>query len=327
MRKIIFVLLFSFIGNLFADPLPSWNEGNTKKSIIDFVQAVTNKSNPNYVTPENRIATIDNDGTLWVEQPLYTQFIFAIDRVKTLAPSHPDWKKQSPFSLILSGDKQLLSKLSFKDMEQILAVTHAGISVEQYHDLAAKWLATAKNPRFQHLFTEDVYQPMLEVMNYLRANQFIIYIVSGGGQDFIRAYAEPVYHVQPENVIGTLEKTKYVNQQNHPMIMKLPTVLLIDDKTGKAEAINYFIGRKPIIAFGNSDGDREMLEWTQSNKTSHLMLLVHHDDAVREYAYGPKSKVGTFSDSLMAEAIKNNWKIISMKKDWKVIFPFDLNKN
>lgn len=301
------------------DPLPSWNNGTIKNNIMQFVQAVSDKSNPDYVAPEDRIATIDNDGTLWVEQPIYTQVLFALDRIKTLAPQHPEWQQQEPFKSVLNRQ---FDKLNAKGLEEIMAVTQSGMSVAAFQTLAKQWLATAINPRFKHHYTELVYQPMLEVMNYLRQHNFKIYIVSGGGQDFMRAFAQPVYGVGPENVIGTTEKTQYVYNNNQPELIKQAAILFIDDKTGKPEGINLFIGKKPIIAFGNSTGDQQMLEWTQSNNRRHLMLLVHHDDKKREYDYGTNSKVGTFSAALMAEAIKNKWQVISMKNDWKVIFPF-----
>jgi len=301
------------------DPLPSWNDGLIKKNIIQFVETVTDKNNPDYVPPEDRIATIDNDGTLWVEQPIYTQVLFALERVQTLAPQHPEWQHQPPFQFVLNHE---LDKLDAESLEKIMAVTHSGMSVEAFKDLAKQWLAKAINPHFKRHYTELIYQPMLEVMQYLRQHHFRIYIVSGGGQDFMRAFAQSVYGVGPENVIGSTEKTDYVYKNNHPELIKRAQVLLIDNYAGKPENINLFIGKKPIIAFGNSTGDQQMLEWTQSNPRKHLMLLVHHDDKKREYAYGPNSKVGTFSDALMSEAIANQWQVISMKNDWKVIFPF-----
>ncbi|TAK76511.1 MAG: haloacid dehalogenase-like hydrolase [Gammaproteobacteria bacterium] len=284
-------------------PLPSWNEGPVKQSIIQFVEEVTNKNSSYYVPPEDRIATFDNDGTMWLEQPMYTEVIFALDRL-------PEWKNQ-------------YNKLTIQAIHHAMAVTHSGMSVEDFKTIEKKWLATTKNPRYQRYYTELIYQPMLEVMEYLRQNQFKVYIVSGGGQDFIRTYSEEIYHVPIENVIGTTEKTKYVYQSKQPQLIKVPEILFIDDNEGKPVGINLFIGKKPIIAFGNSDGDRQMLEWTQSGQGKRLMLLVHHDDAKREYAYDTKSKVGTFSASLIKEAAKNHWQVISMKNDWKVIFPFE----
>jgi phosphoserine phosphatase len=321
---LIFTLPAAAIAKTIAtDPLPSWNNGAIKQNIIQFVQTVTDPHNKFYVEPEKRIATIDNDGTLWVEQPIYTQAIFAIERIKILAPQHPEWKNQAPFQAILSGDKKAISQLSEQDLGHVLAVTHSGMTVETFQKIVSAWLATAKNPRYQRHYTELVYQPMLEVMNYLRKNNFKIYIVSGGGQEFMRAFAPAVYHVPLNAIIGTAGVTHYTDQNGQPVLIKMPKVLFIDDKTGKPEAINLFIGMKPIIAFGNSVGDQQMLEWTQSGNGARMMLLVHHDDAKREYAYGPDSKVGTFSQALMTEAKQRNWNVISMQKDWKVIFPFE----
>lgn len=303
------------------DPLPSWQASAIKQNILQFVNEVTDENNPAYVPPSERIATFDNDGTLWVEQPIYTQVLFAFDQMKTRALKHPVWKTQAPFKFVLN--KQY-DKLSQQDILKVMAATHTGVTVEAFDAVAKKWLATAVNPHFKQPYAALVYQPMLEVMAYLRAHQFKIYIVSGGGQDFMRAYAEGVYGVPPENVIGSALKTHYVYQDKKPQLMKMPVLLLNDNYAGKAENINLFIGKKPLIAFGNSTGDQQMLEWTQSNPKKHLMLLVHHDDAVREYAYDTKSTVGTFSVALMQEAQANHWQVISMKNDWKVIFPFEM---
>ena len=328
MRKLIIFSLFLFAFTAHAknlsDPLPSWNDDSAiKKNIIQFVKDVTNKNNSHYVSPENRIATFDNDGTLWVEQPIYTQFIFASDRIKKLASQHPEWKNQLPYKAILENDYKTQMKFTVQDFAHILAVTHSGMSVGEFQKIAKNWIKTAENPHFKQHYNKLIYQPMLEVMNYLRENKFKVYIVTGGGQDFVRAFSEATYAVPSEQVIGTAGKTKYIYQNKKPVLIKTPEVLIVDDKTGKPEAIDLFIGKKPIIAFGNSDGDRQMLEWTQSNEGKHLMLLVHHDDAKREYAYDIQSKVGTFSSSLMNEAKQNHWDIISMQHDWKVIFPFD----
>ncbi len=318
---VTFCTLILYCATASADPLPSWNDGAIKKNIIQFVQAVSDKSNPDYVPPADRIATIDNDGTLWVEQPLYTQFIFSITRFKELAATHPQWKQDPKMSALLKKNPQDYSK---EDMLQIFAIANSNITVDDFMRVAKQWLETAENPRFKHRYTDLVYQPMLEVLQYLRANGFTIYIVSGGGQEFIRVFSQQTYDVPVERVIGTAGVVQYAYNNGKPALMKLPKLLFLNDKSGKPEAINLIIGKKPIIAFGNSDGDREMLEWTQSNKGKHLMLLVHHDDAEREYAYDTQSKVGTFSTSLFTEADKNHWQVISMKKDWKVIFPFNL---
>ncbi len=304
-----------------VDPLPSWNEGARKKAILEFVRDTTTKGNANFVAPEERIATFDQDGTLWVEQPNYTQLEFAKDQVKTLAPQHPEWKTTQPYATLLSGDLAAQQKLTADDFTKIVATTHSGMTIEQFSDTVKKWIATAKHPRFNRPYTELVYLPMLEVMHYLRDNGYQTYIVSGGGQQFIRAFAEQVYGIPPQQVIGSTGRTKYeYAADGKSELIKEPKVLLIDDKEGKPEDINLFIGRRPYAAFGNSTGDREMLEWTQSGSGKRLMMLVHHDDDVREYAYGTNSNIGPFSDALMAEARKRDWRVISMKNDWKKIF-------
>ncbi len=311
-----------------TDPLPSWNDGSAKQAIIQFVKDTTDKSGPKYVPPEDRIATFDNDGTLWVEHPLYTQAIFALDRVKALAPEHPEWKTTEPFKSVLADDKAAMAKFSEQDWAHIIAATHAGMTTEAFLEIAKQWLTTAKHPRFQRPYTELVYQPMLEVMNYLRTNGFKTYIVTGGGQEFVRVYAQKVYGVPPEQVVGSSVATKYEYRNGKPVLMRLPKVFFIDDHAGKAIGINVFIGKRPYAAFGNSDGDREMLEWTTAGDRARLGVLVLHDDEEREYAYGPAAglpdtKVGTFTLGLYDEAKKKDWIVISMKKDWKVIFPFE----
>lgn len=323
--RIVYLLLCFFIFSTstyahITDPLPSWNNGLIKKNLTHFVETVTDSRNKAYVPPSERIATIDNDGTLWLEQPVYTQVVFMLNRYVELAKTHPAWQQSPLFKKITHHQIQSLSK---QELENVFATTSTDLPVEDYQRIVKIWLAVAKNPRFKHRYTELVYQPMLEVLHYLRAHQFTIYIVSGGGQDFIRAFSQPVYEVTPEHVLGTATKSEYTQQQGKPALIKKPQILFICDKAGKVAAINLLIGKKPIIAFGNSDGDREMLEWTQSNQSPSLMLLVHHDDAIREYAYDTESKVGTFSQSLMAEANQRHWQIISMKKDWKIIFPFE----
>jgi phosphoserine phosphatase len=318
----IIILLFSAISLASPenDPLPSWNNGPVKQSIISFVQDVTNKSSKDYVSPENRIATIDNDGTLWVEQPLYTQFLFVIDRIKKLSVKHPEWQYQEPFKSVLENNYKNLSE---HDLMQLIALSSSGMSVQSYNNLVQQWLDTTINPHFKHHYIELVYKPMLEVINYLQRNNFNVYICTGGGQDFVRAFAQNIYHVAPENIIGSAAQTEYTYQNGAPILIKEPKILFINDKEGKPEDINLFIGKKPIIAFGNSDGDQQMLEWTGSSPGKKLMLLVHHDDPVREYAYDTQSHIGTFSTSLFNEAEKNHWLIISMKNDWKVIFPYE----
>jgi phosphoglycolate phosphatase-like HAD superfamily hydrolase len=305
------------------DPLPSWSDGGAKQSIVDFVGKVTKSGSPDFLPQEERIATFDNDGTLWCEQPLYFQLLFALDRVKALAPQHPEWKTKEPFASLLKGDLKAALAGGERTMLEIIIVTHAGMTTAEFEQIVKDWIATAKHPKFTRPYTECVYQPMIELLAYLRANGFKTFIVSGGGIEFMRPWTEKVYGIPPEQVVGSSIKTKYEWRNGKPVLMRLPEMNFIDDKTGKPVGINSHIGRRPIAAFGNSDGDQQMLEWTQAGSGARLMMLVHHDDAVREFAYGAESKIGTFSDALMAEASKNAWTVISMKDDWKVIFPFE----
>jgi len=307
------------------DSLRSWNDGPAKKAITEFVAKVTGEGSPDFVPPEERIATFDNDGTLWCEQPMYFQLLFAFDRVKALAPQHPEWKTKEPFASLLKGDVKGALAGGGKAIFQIVAATHTGMSTEEFEKIVKDWIATAKHPKFKRPLTECVYQPMVELLAYLRANGFKTFIVSGGGIEFMRPWTEKVYGVPPEQVVGSSVKTKYELRDSKPVLMRLPEMNFIDDKTGKPVGINSHIGRRPIAAFGNSDGDQQMLEWTQAGSGARLMMLVHHDDAVREFAYGAESKIGTFSDALMAEAKKNSWTVISMKDDWKTIFAFEKN--
>jgi haloacid dehalogenase-like hydrolase len=301
------------------DPLPSWNDGASKQSIVNFVGKVTKEGSPDFVPTAERIATFDNDGTLWCEQPMYFQLFFALDRVKTLAPQHPEWKTKEPFASLLKG---ALAGGEHAILEIIVA-THAGMTTAEFEKIVADWIATAKHPKFKRPYTECIYQPMVELLAYLRANGFKTFIVSGGGIEFMRPWTEKVYGIPPEQVVGSSIKTKYEMRDGKPVLMRLPEMNFIDDKTGKPVGINSHIGRRPIAAFGNSDGDQQMLEWTQAGDGARLMMLVHHDDAVREFAYGAESKIGTFSDALMAEAKKDGWTVISMKDDWKQIFSFE----
>jgi hypothetical protein len=325
----LFVALFGILNaQAQSDPLPSWNDGPAKQSILAFVKDTTDKSSPKYVEPADRIATFDQDGTLWTEHPLYGQAMFALDRLSKLAPQHPEWKQKEPFKSVLAGDRAAMGKFTEADWMQIVAVTHAGMSTEAFQGLVKDWLATAKAPRFDRPYTDLVYQPMLEVMQYLRANGYRTYIVTGGGQEFVRAYSEKVYGVPPEQVVGSSIVTTYVNTDGKPVLMREPKPFFIDDGPGKAVGINLFIGKRPQAAFGNSGGDAQMLEWTQAGDGARLMMLVHHDDAKREYAYGPggglpDTHVGTFSDTLMSEANKNGWIVISMKDDWKKVFAWE----
>ena len=309
-----------------TDPLPSWNDGPTKQSILDFVAAVTKDGGPDYVAPAERIATFDNDGTLWIEQPIYTQFAFAIDRVKAMSNQHPEWKTQEPFASILKGDLKGLAASGEKGMVEIVAATHSGMTTTDFNKEVKEWLAIAKHPRFKVLYTDLVYQPMIELLDYLRANGFKTFIVSGGGVEFMRNFADKAYGIPPEQVIGSAGVTKFQMWDASPVLTKMPKVFFVDDGPGKPEGINHFIGRRPIFAFGNSDGDKEMLEWTAAGDGLRFMGLVYHTDAAREYAYGPAgglpdSKVGTFSQALMDEAKGKGWIIADMKNDWKTIFP------
>ena len=313
--------------NAQSSVLPSWNDGAAKQAIVSFVIKVTDKSGTNYVPPEDRIATFDQDGTLWVEHPLYAQAMFALARVHELAPQHPEWKQHEPFKAVLTNDRETMAKFSESDWEVILAATHAGMTTEAFQELVKQWLANAKDPRFHQLYTELVYQPMLEVIDYLRANGFKTYIVTGGGQEFVRVYSQHVYGIPPEQVVGSSIVTKFEYLDGKPVLMREPKVFFIDDQAGKPVGINLFIGKRPHAAFGNSTGDQQMLEWTQAGDGARLMMLVLHDDPEREYGYGPAiglpdTKVGTFSQALYDEARSKGWTVISMKKDWKRVFAF-----
>jgi len=307
-----------------ATPLASWNDGPTKRAILAFVRATTDRSSPQYVAADDRIAAFDNDGTLWVEHPLYTQAVFALDRVGALAAQHPEWKTSEPFKSVLARDEAAIAKFDEADWEKIVAATHSDMTVGQFNDIVATWLATATDRRFKRHYTELVYQPMLELLSYLRENGYKTYIVTGGGQDFVRAFAPRVYGVPTDQVVGTAGRTKLTYGPDGKVeLIKAPELLYVDDKAGKPEGIHLVIGRRPRAAFGNSDGDKQMLQWTQAGDGQRLMLLVHHDDPQREYAYGADTKVGTFSDTLMSVATKNGWLVVSMKNDWRRVFPFD----
>jgi phosphoserine phosphatase len=329
--RVSWALLVVLLGTTSAraqDPLQSWNDGPAKQAILTFVKDTTEKSSSKYVEPADRIATFDQDGTLWTEHPLYGQAMFALDRIGKMAPQHPEWKQKEPFKSVLARDNAAISKFTEGEWLEIVSVTHAGMSTEAFQALVKEWIATAKAPRFDRPFTDLIYLPMLEVMQYLRANGFRTYIVTGGGQEFVRVYGERVYGVPPEQVVGSSIVTTYDDKSGKPVLMREPKVFFIDDGPGKAIGINLFIGKRPYAAFGNSGGDAQMLEWTQAGDGARLMMLVLHDDAKREYAYGPAvnlpdTHVGTFSEALLTEATKNAWVVISMKNDWKRIFPFD----
>jgi phosphoglycolate phosphatase-like HAD superfamily hydrolase len=304
-----------------TDPLPSWNEGPAKQAILKLVKDTTTAGSPNFVDPAARIATFDQDGTTWVEQPLYSQLIFAFHQVGVMAAKDPKLKEVEPFKTVLSGDRAAIAKLPMSAVEKIAAVTHTGMTVEEFQAMVQAWIATAQDAHFKRLYTDLVYQPMIEVMQYLRANGYKTFIVTGGGQDFVRVYSERVYGIPPEQVVGSTADVTYGYDKNGKAILtKVPQGIRVDDKTGKPIGIHLMIGRRPVAAFGNSDGDQQMLEYTQAGDGARLMMLVHHDDAAREYAYGPESKIGTFSEALMTEANQKGWIVISMKNDWKRIF-------
>ncbi len=306
-----------------SDPLPSWNDGATKQSIINFVARVTTQGGTDFVPEAERIAVFDNDGTLWIEQPMYVQFAFVFDRVKVLAPQNPDWKTKQPFKAILDGDMKALAASGEKGLVEFIAATHSGMTVDEFTKIVSDWLATARDPRFKKPYTELVYQPMLEVLAYLRANGFKTFIVSGGGIEFMRPWTEKVYGIPPEQVVGSSIKTRFEMRDTQPRLFRLPEVNFIDDKTGKPVGINQHIGRRPIAAFGNSDGDLEMLQWTtMSGSGARLGLIVHHTDAEREYAYDRKSHVGKLDLALDGAAL-NKWALADMKKDWKRVFAFE----
>jgi phosphoglycolate phosphatase-like HAD superfamily hydrolase len=323
------LLLRSLHAHAQTDPLPSWNDGPAKQAILAFVRATTDQSSPKFAPPEARIATFDQDGTLWVEHPMYTQVIYCLERVKVLAEKKPELKNVEPFKTVLSGDREAIAKLSMPDLEKILAVTLSGMTVEQFSAEVKNWLATARHPRWNRPYTDLVYQPMLELLRYLRANGYKTYIVTGGGQDFVRVYSEHVYGIPPEQVVGTAGGTEYgYDESGRPMITKEPKLLLNDNNAGKPEGIHLVIGRRPYAAFGNSTGDRQMLEYTGAGDGLRLMMLVLHDDVKREYAYGPvqglpDTKVGAFTQALYDEAKNKGWTVISMKGDWKRIFTFE----
>ena len=312
-----------------TDPLPSWNDGPAKKAIVDFVQGTTTQGSPQFVPPESRVATFDQDGTLWVEHPVYSQVVYCLDRVPALVKAKPELANVEPFKTVMTGNREAIAKLPMKELEKILAATLTGMPVEQFIAEVKQWLAAAKDPRWKRPYTELTYQPMQEVLKYLRASGYRTYIVTGGGQDFVRVYAEQTYGVPPEQVVGTAAGTKYgYAKDGKPFLTKEPRLLLNDNDAGKPEGIHLMIGRRPHAAFGNSTGDRQMLEYTKAGDGARLAMLVLHDDAKREYAYGPAqglppTRVGAFTQALYDEAAKKGWIVVSMKNDWKKIFAFD----
>lgn len=305
-----------------SEPLPSWNDGEVKQSILDFVSRVTDPASPDFVVEAARIATFDNDGTLWAEQPLYFQLIFAIDRVKALAPEHPEWKTRQPFQAVLEGDLEALAAGGERGLLELVMATHAGMTTDEFERIVTDWLGAAKHPTSGRPFTEMVYQPMLELLQYLRVNGFKTYIVSAGGIEFMRPWTEEIYGIPPEQVVGSSIKTAFEMRDRGSALMRLPEIDFIDDKEGKPVAINSHIGRRPIAAFGNSDGDLQMLQYATGGDRPGFALLVHHDDAEREWAYDRDSKIGHL-DKALDEAATRGWTVVSMRDDWRTIFPFE----
>ena len=312
-----------------GDPLPSWNDGPAKAAIVQLVKATTDPASADFVAPEARVATFDQDGTTWVEHPIYTQVVYCLERVPALVRERPELKEVEPFKTVLSGDRAAIEKLPTDELLKILFATLSGMTVDQFQAEVSAWIATAKHPRWDRLYTELTYQPMLEVMRYLRANGYKTYIVTGGGQDFVRVYSQRVYGIPPEQVVGSAGGVTYgYDKDGRPILTKEPKLLLNDNNAGKPEGIHLEIGRRPVIAFGNSTGDRQMLEYTKAGDGARAALLVLHDDAEREYAYGPAlglpdTKVGAFTQDLYDEAKRDGWFVISMKRDWKKIFAFE----
>jgi phosphoglycolate phosphatase-like HAD superfamily hydrolase len=312
-----------------TDPLSSWNDGAAKSAIVEFVRATTTQGSPTFVPPAERIATFDQDGTLWVSHPMYAQVMYCLDRVPVVVKAKPELAKVEPFKTVLSGNREAIAKLPMEDLLKILAATLTGMTVDEFQAEVQKWIESAKDPRWKRLYTELTYLPMQELLGYLRASGYKTYIVTGGGQDFVRVYSERVYGIPPEQVVGSMAGTTYgYDKDGKPILTKEPKLLLNDDNAGKPEGIHLMIGRRPVAAFGNSTGDQQMLEYTKAGDGARLAMLVLHDDAEREYAYGPAqrlpdTKVGTFTQALYDEAQKQGWPVISMKNDWKRIFAFE----
>jgi phosphoserine phosphatase len=323
-RGLLAALLVTFAYGCTAaqaqDPLPSWNDGPTKSAIVEFVTAVTDENGNDYVEPAERIAVFDHDGTLWVEYPLYTQILFAFDRVKALAPQHPEWKTTQPFKALLEGDMETVGASGAKGVMEILVATHTGMTAEEFEQEASNWLATTKHPKFDRLYSESIYQPQLELLAYLRAQGFKTFIVSGGGIAFMRPITEKNYGIPPQQVVGSSVVTEFQVKDGQPVLVRQPKVDFVNDKAGKPVGIYQHIGRRPILAFGNADADMQMIEYTMAGEGRRLGLFVHHTDADREYAYDRESHVGTL-DKALDQAGANGWIIVSMKDDWKSVFP------
>ena len=325
----IFALLYSCTQQLDqknvqqGDPLPSWNEGPSKQAIINFVKETTYSGSESFIPAKERIVVFDNDGTLWSEQPMYFQFIFAIDRIKQMAPQHPEWNEIQPFIAVLENDMETVKKSGIEGLLTLTMATHSGISIEEFEKIVKEWINTARHPKTGKLYSEMVFQPMLEVLDYLRVNGFKTYIVSGGGIDFMRVLTEEVYGIPPEQVIGSYGKYKFEVKDGLTEIAKLPEIDFINDKEGKPIAIHRFIGRRPVAAFGNSDGDLAMLKWTEAGAGTGLMVYIHHTDSDREWAYDRESHIGRL-DKGLDEANEKGWIVVDMKSDWKYIYPYEL---
>jgi len=320
---VLICILASGWGGMQKDPLPSWNEGPSKQAIVNFVKHVTTPGSPDFVSTPERIATFDNDGCLWTEQPMYFQAFFIFDRIKALAPQYPEWKEKEPFASVLKGDVKAALAGGEHALIEMAMATHAGTTTEEFEKIVADWITTARHPKTGRLFAEMVFQPMLELLVYLRANGFKTFIVSGGGIEFMRPWSQRVYGIPPEQVIGSSIKTTFELRDGKPVLVRLPEVNFINDKGGKPVGINQHIGRRPIAAFGNSDGDLQMLQWTAAGSGSRFCLYVHHTDAEREFAYDRKSSIGRL-DKGFDEAKAKGWTVVDMKKEWKVIYPFEL---
>ncbi len=321
-NALLAVLLVAFVTGCAArqDPLPSWNDGSTKQAILEFVRAVTDKNGKDYVKSAERIAVFDNDGTLWVEYPMYTQALFAFDRVKKLAPQHPEWKTQQPFKGVLEDDMKAVGASGMKGLMEIVMATHSGMTAAEFEKTVTDWLATTKQRKFNRLYTELVYQPQLELLAYLRANGFKTFIVSGGGIQFMRPWTEKIYGIPPEQVVGSSVVTEFQIKDGKPVLVRMPKINFVNDKAVKPVGIYEHIGHRPILAFGNADADMQMIQYTKAGKGRRLGLFVHHTDADREYAYDRDSHVGKL-DKALDQADANDWIIVDMKKDWKQIFP------
>ncbi len=317
---LIGAVVFSSAALAQDDALSSWNDGAAKQAIVDFVSAVTEEGGADYVAPADRIATFDNDGTLWVEQPMYVQLAFAFDEVKRMAPDHPEWKDTEPFKSLLAGDMKAVAASGKKGLAQIIGVSHAGMSNAEFTETATNWIKTAKNPKTGRLNTDDIYEPMLELIDYLKANEFDVFIVSGGGIEFMRPWTEATYGIPPQNVVGSSVKMTYKVTDDGPVLMRDAEIAFVDDGPGKPVGIQSHIGKRPIASFGNSDGDYQMLEWATTGPGRTLGMIVHHDDATREFAYDRDSQFGHL-DKAMDDAAKQGWVLISMKDDWARIFP------